>query len=336
MLDETVKLAESILAKTIDTTDITASVGSANLVAAQDLDPVIKELGFRETPFFEKVRKEVGSGAGFSFNTMAAMSGSTINLRNAVYTEGGSPTETDTSYASKYVAFKSLGWKGGVTGLAQSTGESIVNLYSEEVRVKTKQLIDALEFFAFWGATGNAGEFDGLDALITTNVIDAAGVVISKELIDRAALRIQAKGGYATHIFASPRVQADINNIYNSTNQVIVNMAGAQNLTLGQTVSQAQTAVGLLPIIGDFFLNPGNTYTLPNGSSSTPLGATTSTVFILNMDYISYKFLQTPVVEDLGKVGDKREFFVKTYAALKLTAEPWCAKIINVKDNTLT
>ena len=56
----------------------------------------------------------------------------------------------------------------------------------------------------------------------------------------------------------------------------------------------------------------------------------------LNMDYIEQKVLQAPMVEMLGKTTDTTEFFVKTYTALKLSAEPWCAKIINVKDNTLT
>jgi hypothetical protein len=42
-----------------------------------------------------------------------------------------------------------------------------------------------------------------------------------------------------------------------------------------------------------------------------------------------------PIVEfaeKLKKTGDKDEFFVKTYVAMCLYAEPFCAKIINVKD----
>jgi hypothetical protein len=258
------------------------------------------------------------------------MNSTTLDLDNGIYADGALPTAADSSYASKFYAYKSFGWKGSVTGLAQARGESIVSLYANEVKNKTKLLMDTMEFLAFYDATF------GLDTLITTNVIDAGGGAITKQLIDRAAVRVQMKGGYITDIYSSLRVKADINDLYNSTNQVILNMPGTDSLTLGQTVAQANTVAGLANIKGDFFLNPGNTYALPNGSSSSPLGATTSTVYLLNMDYISYKFLQRPVVEELGRTADKREFFVKAYAALKLTAEPWCAKITNVKDNTLT
>jgi len=136
-------------------------------------------------------------------------------------------------------------------------------------------------------------------------------------------------------MFTSLRVGADLNNLYNSNERIIVNAGDRQALTVGNQVAEISTVAGYLKVVPDFFINPGNTYPLSTGVSSTPLGATTSTVFILNMNYIEYRFLQRLMVEPLGKTADKVDFFVKAYTGLKLTAEPWCSKIINVKDNTI-
>jgi hypothetical protein len=329
------------LTKTINTADITDTVGATNLLAPRDLDPIITDLANRNTPFYDAVRKEDGKGTGFSFNLKKSLFSAAQNPRDGFYADGGLPQEEDTQYGSVYVEYKAYGYKGGVTGLAQATGEEMVDLYAEELEGTSRRVVQGLEWLAFWSdtTTANSGGrfgFDGLNALITTNVIDAAGGVITKSLIDRAAVRIQSQGGTATHMFASLRVAADVSALFDGVSRVVVNAGERQGMTLGNTVADISTVAGFLKVVPDFFINPGNTYPLNSGVSSTPLGATTSTVFILNMNYIAYKFLKRLMVEPLGKTADKDEFFVKAYTGLKLTAEPWCAKIINVKDNTLT
>lgn len=343
-MDEIKKVLEdnnAILEKGISTTDIKDTVGTSNLLAPRDLDPVIVNLADRNTPFYDAVRKSDGKGAGFSFNLKKSLFNQSQNPRDGFYADGSLPRQETTQYASKYVAYKSYGYSGSVTGLAQAVGEDIVDLYAEEVEGSSRRVVQGLEWLAFWSDTTTANQagltgFDGLNSLITTNVIDAQGAAISKALIDRAAVRIQSQGGTATHLFSSLRVSADINNLYNGNERVIVNSGDRQSLTLGNKVAEVSTVAGYLSIVADFFLNPGNTYPLANGVSSTPLGADVSTVFILNMNYIEYKFLKRLMLEPLGKTADKIDFYVKAYAGLKLTAEPWCAKIINVKDNTIT
>jgi hypothetical protein len=338
-MDELQKIAKSIetdIAKSVSTTDL-AQVGTAGkIVTAQNLDPVIAELGNRMTPFYDAVSKVDGFGSGVTYNQNEAFVSTTTNLQTAAYGDGLIPSNIDTKFNSVYAPYKSLGWKGTVTGLAQAMGQARTDLYASEISIKTRALIHAIEFMAFWGSVSDdALRFDGLDTLITDNVVDAAGAVVSKELLDRAMVRIGQKGGMATHIFTSMRVQADINNLYN-TNNVQVSLDATGQVDLGLLIPRANTQFGRLPIVGNFFLNPGNTYTLPNGASSTPLGANTSTIFVLNMDYINLNFLQRPTLEPLGKTADKEEFFIKSYLTLVNKAQSWCAKIINVKDNTLT
>jgi hypothetical protein len=343
-MDEIKKILEdsnAMLEKSISTSDIGDTVGANNLLAARDLDPIITNLADRNIPFYDAVKKEDGFGAGFNFNLTESLFDQAQNPRDAFYSDGGLPQSQQTSYGSQYVAYKSVGYQGSVTGLAQAVGESIVNLYATEVEKSSRRTVQALEWLAFWSDTTTANSsgltgFAGLNSMITTNVIDASGAVISKALIDRAAVRIQSQGGMATHMFCSLRVAADVNNLYNGNERVIVNAGDRQSLTLGNRVADVSTVAGYFTIVPDFFINPGNTYPLNNGVSSTPLGATTSTIFILNMNYITYKFLRRLTLEPLGKTADKIDFFTRAYCALKLTAEPWCAKIINVKDNTIT
>lgn len=333
--------SNAMLEKAISTSDIGDTVGANNLLAARDLDPIITNLAYRNTPFYDAVRKEDGFGAGFSFNLTEELFDQTQNPRGAFYADGGLPRPEQTQYASKYVAYKSIGYSGSVTGLAQSVGEDVINLYATEVERSARRVVQAMEWLAFWSDTTTPNSngltgFAGLNELITTNVVDAQGTSISKTLIDRIAVRIQEQGGMATHMFCSLRVAADVNNLYNGNERVIVNAGDRQSLTLGNKVAEVSTVAGYLSIVADFFINPGNSYPLPSGISSTPLGAPVSTVFILNMNYIAYKFLKRLQLKPMAVVADKFDFFTHTYTALKLTAEPWCGKIINVKENTIT
>lgn len=330
---------ENRLAKGINTGSLSANGTANTMTIRQDLDPVITDLTNRNTPFRDAARREAGQGEAFTFNTYESLFGGAENTspREMFYEDGGLPEEKTTQYGTKVVQYRSLGSKGSVTGLAQAQAQSLVDLYASEVQKTTQRVIQAEEWLAFWSSTTTAntnGEFGfpGLDELITTNVVDANGAAISKTLIDQAAEKIAQRGGQATHIFTSIRVGINIDNLFNQYAQVVINQNDRDSLRLGNKVRDVSTVAGVLSLVPDFFLNPGNTYPLPNGSSSFPSGATTSTVFVLAMPYISMKDLKPLGMEELGRTADKREFYVNEYTALKLTAEPWCAKITNVAD----
>lgn len=333
---------ESSVKKGIDTTSLNGGTGSATLTTRQDLDSVIVNLSNRQTPFRDMVKRTKGQGAAFTFNTTSSLysAGDNTNPRETFYADGGLPKMRTTKYGTKIVSYKAIGYEGEVTGLAQASGESILDLYATEVERTTRAVIQAEEWLAFFSSTTVANTsslygFAGLDELITTNVIDAAGGAISKALLDKAAKRIASQGGMATHIFTSLGVAADINNLYNNYSQVIINGNDRQALMFGNMVRNVSTIAGVWDVVGDFFLNPGNTYPNAGGTSSYPTGAATSTAFVMAMPFVEMRDLKTIGMEELGRVADKRSFYVNEYTALKLTAEPWCAKIINIGEQTL-
>lgn len=340
-IDKTIKTARDVLAKGISTSTLDGGAGSSTLTSRQNLDPVIPSIADRNIPFYDMVNKEDGYGAGITFNLRRSLYSSSHNPRDAVYADGGLPQQRTSQYYTQYKAYRSVGLDGSVTGLAQAVGAKVLDLYAQEVEATSRSVLQDVEWLGFWGSetTLNAAGLPqpvGLDAYITTNVIDAAGAPISKALIDSAASRISEYGGMATHMFTSLRVKADLNNLYGGTERVIINQGDRSNITVGNIAQQVDSVAGVIKFVPDFFINPGNTYPVANGSSSTPLGATTSTVFITNMAYVKLSLLQRLGMEELGRTADKREFYVNAYYAMELTAEPWFAKIINVKDNTIT
>jgi|GEM_PF-1737701 len=340
---EIISESEKKIAKAIDTSDINGPTpGTANAITPrQELDGVILSIANRMTPFRDRVTRKAGVGSAFTFNLRSSLfaSGESADPRKAVYGDGALPQAKSSKYYTKTSAYKAIGYSGSVTGLAQAQGAALVNLYADEIEATTRRVIQAEEWLDFWGdnsytdpTTGEAS-YDGLDALITTNVIDASGAAISKSLIDQACNLIGQQGGSATHIFTSFRVSDQISNLYDSSMSVtVVNGESRDNLIYGNRVKRILTSIGELEIVPDFFINAGNTYPLSNGATSTPSGAATSTIFVLAMPYIEMIDLQSLGMEELGRTADKREFYVNEYTALKLKAEPWCAKITNVKD----
>ena len=332
---------DTTLQKGISTSSLNGGTGSSTLTTRQDLDSVIVNLANRNTPFRDMVARTQGQGAAFTFNTSSSLYAAgdpTQNPRDMVYADGGLPETRTTTYNTKIVPYVSVGYAGSVTGLAQATGESLVDLYAAEVEKTTRAVIQGEEWLNFWGSTATPSpvtglpQYAGMDQLITTNVVDAQGAPVSKFLLDEATNLIAQHGGQASHIFTSFRTAQNLNNIYNIYSQVIINGNDRQALTFGNMVKNVSTIAGVLDIVPDFFINPGNTYPLSTGASSTPSGNATSTIFIVAMPFIEMRDLKKLGVEELGRVADYRKFFVNEYTALKLTAEPWCAKIINVND----
>lgn len=334
-----IEKSENIVEKAITTSSLNGGTGTATMTTRQDLDAVVTNLGYRNTPFRDIVRREKGIGSGFTYNTLDSLFSATENTnpREAFYAEAGLPKGRTSKFGTVTVSYNAIGFQGGVSGLAQATGESLVDLYANEVEKTTRTVIQAEEWLAFWSDTTTANTegltgFPGIDALITTNTVDASGATISKTLIDKACERIAQRGGMATHLFCSIRSGININNLFNTYSQVIINQNDRDALTLGNKVRDISTVAGTLSVTPDFFINPGNTYPSSNGTSSTPSGATTSTVFIFAMPYIAMRDLKALGMEELGRTADKRDFYVNEYTALKMIAEPWMAKITNVAD----
>ena len=347
-LTETLEKSDEVLQKGITSDQITGTPGTADdLYVPVSLRENITDVSRRPTPLVDMLlpRALQGSGNARSFNKRTLPDANVINPRNAVYAEGGVPNETTTAYDTVNVAYAEVGYKGGVTGLAQAQGRSYIDLYATEVEAKMALVKEALEWLLFWGSTttlndASLGQFPGLDELITLNTVDAGGSRLEgttgKAIVDEAINLIAQRGGMATHIVTSFRTKQNLNNTYfnSSSNaaQVIINDGDRTNLAMGEIVNKIETSAGQLKVVADFFLNPGNTFTLPNGTSSTPSGATTSSAFIINEAFLNFVNLEDLTLQPIAITQDKREFFVKIYTMLELTAEEYFCKIYNIDD----
>jgi hypothetical protein len=336
---------QKTLEKGITTADISDTAGSSTLRPVLDLSPFILDISRRPTPAVDMFlpSAQTGEGEARVFNKYQTKGTAPINPRDAVYGDGNLPEEETSVYGQTTAIYRSLGYSGSVTGLAKAQGRAVIGLLQKEIDSKAGLLKEALEWLFFWGSTTtlspttNLAQFAGLDELVT-NEVDAGGARLTgtagKSIIDQAANLIGQQGGFATHMFAPFRTAQNINNTYNNNQslQVIKTGGDDSNITWGEIVPEVRTSAGTWKIVPDFFLNPGNTFTLPNGSQSTPSGANTATVFIVPDIYVNFVNLLSMTMEPLGRRTDKEEFMVKIYTTLINEAVEWCVKITNVDD----
>lgn len=347
-LEQVIRESEEMLEKGITASQISETANGATLRPPLDLVPFITDVADRKTPVADMLipRAKKGIGKAHVFNKMLSYVASGENLRDAFYGDGALPREATTAYSQVSVPFKSLGYSGGVTGLAEDQGGDFLDLYAREVQTKMLLTKAALEWNFFNGSTTIASpnttqfQFAGLNELVTQSV-DAGGDKLQgttgKAIINKAANIIAQNGGMATHLLVDLSTQANILDAnYNSnSNLVRIEASGNTSTVWGTNTNRISTQAGEVLVVGDFFLNPGNTYTLPNGSQSTPSGATTATAYLVNMDFINFVYLGSSMMrlETIGRTKDEFEFFVKCYAVLEALATEYCVKITNISTD---
>lgn len=324
---------EQILVKNVSMADI--GTGSNQLRSPLNLAEFITTIRDLNTPLYNTLRKVPGFGQAVTFNLVRDVYSSGDSM-DASYADGNLPAPSKSTYGQVSYEYKQYGSKGRVTGLAMATMEQYDNLKRREITNRIKFVLQRLNRDLYWGKASDVTRVIGLDELITTNVIDAAGNPLSKALIDEAALRIAYRGGMATHMFVSPGVKQQVDNLYNNNTQVVITRdpEDQSGLTYGNVITAIQTVAGTWSVIADPFVNPPIAYPQggPYSSSSGHYGVERSTVFIIAEPYLEISELKPMIYEDLAKTSDAEEFMVKTYVALALYAEPFCAKIINVDD----
>ena len=345
---QAVQEVQEVIAKGVSTSNLASTTYGTGLVTPQDLSPLLVDLAKRETSFFDKVKKTRGVGDAAVFNQVEALFGSSEDTspRELFYADGGLPVERTSRFKNVVNPYKDVGLKGSVTGRSMRHMAGQMDLEAVEVKNTMQRLRQGIDWLSFWSRddvnnTAGIAGYKGLDQLITTNVIDAEGSVITEDLINKAARKIGYQGGAGTlsHVFCSYGVGLDLNKIYRSSNQFILNMPGANrtDVTVGDPITtKIQTVVGTAEIVANYFINPG----LPYGqgqayaASSGTDGVGTSTVFLLGMEYVEYRELLPMSKVDLAVVADKMDFMVIESGTVVVRAEPWMAKIINVAEST--
>jgi len=299
----------------------------SSLLARQDLESAIVKLTYRETPLRDILKRVKGEGRAHLWNVRSKLGGTVAELTTDIfYADGDLPTSSDPAYTQKTAAYKYLGITANITGPMIASGRSFTDIEAEVAEAKLRQVIQAEEWAIFHGDSTNPLQFDGLIKQINSNVIDKAGNPVEIQDIWRAIKLIRLQGGQPTHIFLSYGVQNQINSLLLGDLRYIAQQGTV--VTMGLHANNIQTPAGVLPLIGDFFINPASPY------HAEPEGNVVSDVFILCVPEIEMIDLLPIGRTELAKIADTVRFYINEYAVLAVKAEPWQTRIKDVSDPT--
>jgi hypothetical protein len=167
-----------------------------------------------------------------------------------------------------------------------ASGRSFTDIEAEVAEAKLRQVIQGEEWALFHGdSVVDPLQFDGLDTQLVSNVIDKSGAALNLEDVWKAVKLIRLQGGQPTHVFCSFGVQNQLNSLLIGDLRYIAQQGTV--VTMGLNANNIQTPAGVLPLIGDFFINPSSPYQYNQAGSSGPQGNSVSSVYVLNVPEIN-------------------------------------------------
>lgn len=331
----------NLFAKNVDVSGYAGAIPSS-LLARQDLEAEIVKLTNRNTPLRDMIKRVRGEGRAHLWNQRKALGSLPGNnsMLELFYKDGALPTQSDPVYAQKTAAYAYLGVTGVITGPMIASGRSFADIEAEVAEAKLREVVQGEEWCLFNGdstvanSTGAYG-FDGLGAQLKTNVIDKLGASLTgtgncvKE-IDRIIKLARMQGGQPTHVFCSFGMQSVINQIVAPQARFMVE--NGTTITAGVNAFNYQSPAGVLPIVGDFFINPATPYSYNTAGSSGPEGCATSSLYLLQVPELEMADLMPIARTELAKVADTIRFYISEYSILAVKAEPWMGIVKNVND----
>lgn len=135
------------------------------------VDPQVVDRSVRETPLVRMLARRAVRSLKYVYNDLSTKAGASFLAEDASLAEDVDTRGTTT------VDMKFLYAVGRVTGPAQSGAQAFINLLSEDIRVKTQSMNEALENEIINGPSANG--FDGLITDITTNSVANGGAEIT-------------------------------------------------------------------------------------------------------------------------------------------------------------
>ena len=330
----------NLFAKTVDTTY--AGGIPSSLLARQDLEAEIVKLTNRNTPLHDMLPRIRGEGLAHLWNQRVALGALPGNNSPAelFYVDGGVPPTSDPKYVQKTAAYKYLGVTGVITGPMIASGRSFADIEAEVAEAKLREVIQGEEWALFKGNSAVANSqgaytFDGLDVQLTTNVIDNSGSALTASgntvvELDEVIKKSRNQGGQPTHLFSSFGQQMKVNQIMGAKAQYWMNEGTM--VTGGIHMQNYQSTAGVLPLIGDFFINPTPPYPYNAAGSSGPTGAAVSNIYLIQSGEIEMADLMPVGRTELAKVADTVRFYISEYTVLAVKAEPWMGIVKNVLE----
>lgn len=187
-LNQSLEEIKNLIAKSAETTSTyTFSPASRSIFSPENLDEKIKFLVPTDTPLRNRIARRPGMGEATAWKVMTSLldSGPTGTNTSIAFTDANAPGETAQTYATASAAYKLLGRKLDVGGLALAASkgrDSEPDMQASRERVKMYEVMLGEEKMMIDGdAAARTTEFSGLNKQITTNsgtvtFITASGV----------------------------------------------------------------------------------------------------------------------------------------------------------------
>lgn len=311
--------------KAISTTTAGGSAGlSTNVLVRENLSGIVTRLPFRETNIRDRLARKPGSGLAAAWVVMTGLTSGT-----SPFAEGATPTENDATYGRRSAVYKELGKKKTITDRMLAAGKSFADQEAEQTEVGIREVIlDEEQLIITGDATGAPTEFDGLQNIISTNIIDDNNDPLGfrVDLIDQAVEAVMsAHGVRPTAIYIGYGMARAINQ--SLIGDVRVNLDSTNEVAAGVNVSFIQTTIGKLPLIPTFAIAP---------DSTTFAGNTVEDIYVVTEKAIGqdilymedlYALRKTP----LARTGAAEQFMVTESTVLVCRAEEFQVRIQNVR-----
>lgn len=316
-----------------------------SLLARQDLESAIVVLSDRQTPFRDRVSRMKGEGLAHLWNQrtrLDTVADGPSGLVLLFYADGNLPNTTDPAYVQKTAAYKYLGTTAIITGPMIASGRSYIDIEAEIAEASLRRIIQAEEWADFKGDSSiNTLSFDGFDVQIVTNVVDNAAAALTASGVtipafDKLIKLVRLQGGSKLDaIYCSFGQQNTINQIVSPAARYYIQSDTREiHLTAGDHVVSYQSAIGSVPVIGDFFCNPALPYPINQAGSSGATGNGVSNIYFLRHDEQGVQVIDLVPLgrTELAKIADTVRFYLNEYLVLALKAEPWVAVLKNVLE----
>ena len=218
IVDEALAQIKDELIKSAETTgSYTHSPQTRSVFSPENLDEKIKFLVPVDTPLRNRIPRVRGKGQVAEWKKLTSALHSKMHPSGNVasgtataiaFADAGSPNETTQTYASAYAAYKLLGRKLDVGGLALAASkgrEGEPDMQASRERIKMYEVMLGEEELIIAGSLANSTyEFDGLNYQITTNSGNYAGFITASG-IGNNCRTLFARGGDPTILVASAR-----------------------------------------------------------------------------------------------------------------------------------
>jgi hypothetical protein len=213
-----------------------------------------------------------------------------------------------------------------------ASGRSYTDIEAEIMEATLRRIIQAEEWADFKADSSvNSLAYDGFDVQITTNVVNNAGAALTATGVtipafDKLIKLLRLQGSTKVDgIYCSFGIQNVINQIVSPAARYIIAVESPQApLPAGDHVTSYMSALGSIPVIGDFFVNPALPYPATAAGSSGAQGGATSSVYFLRHDSQGCEMVDLVPLgrTELAKIADTVRFYVNEYLVLALKAEP--------------